>query len=422
MDHQESASVSFEELAGTPLGSIDLLGRQRWKPTGAKGTKGIQSAFARIERNKFKFKSLSCWSYNISVGCRHGCRFCYVVSSQHTRPGKKQENLGPLATSLREFGVLDPDLDWGKYVLFRPWDEKKFMASLRTAEKTPLSKLNADGNRAVIFCSTTDPYQTIVIKDDPQKQNLLNHHARFLVRRALELILEHSTLNVRILTRSPLAIKDFDLYKQFGNRLIFGMSIPTLRQDLLDVYEPQAPGAQARLRTLRAAAEKEIPLFVAVAPTYPDLGDDDIREVLMTIKSLHPLTIFHEPINIRAENVERIAAHAKELGVPVRTDVFANASTWRNYAVDQLRAVQRIARELEIEDHLHLWPDKTLRTEQRFLNARREAWKAANPNPRETTYQRRKRREADGAEYLKFSAWLAHWHQRISEWPGKKPL
>ena len=36
---------------------------------------------ALIQRNNFKFKSLSDWSYNISVGCKHGCTFCYVPST-----------------------------------------------------------------------------------------------------------------------------------------------------------------------------------------------------------------------------------------------------------------------------------------------------------------------------------------------------
>jgi DNA repair photolyase len=426
---KEADPASFNAIGSGPLEFVDLLGRNKVVAAGlaksgsspAAVQKIAHSAFARIERNDFKFKSLSSWSYNIAVGCGHACRFCYVVGSQQTGPGKEgNENTGPLATTLREYGILDPDADWGKYVLFRPWDEKKFMASLRRAESTPPAKLNADGNRAVIMCSTTDPYQTIVIKGNPVKQNLLNHHARFLVRRALELILEHSTLNVRILTRSPLAKQDFDLYKKFGNRLIFGMSLPTLRQDLLNVYEPQAPSAQARLRTLLEAAKARIPLFVAVAPTYPDLGEEDIRAVLEAIKPLNPLTIFHEPINIRAENVERIAAHARDLGVDLRTDVFKNGSAWRNYAVEQLMTVQRIATELGIKAHLHLWPDKSLRSQGSFMKARQAAFRQADPKRRETKHEKKRRLEQDEVKYREFLAWLAHWHQRISEWPGKR--
>jgi hypothetical protein len=40
-----------------------------------------------------------------------------------------------------EFGVEAPDAEWGDYVLLRPWNEQKFLASLRSAESTPRSQL-----------------------------------------------------------------------------------------------------------------------------------------------------------------------------------------------------------------------------------------------------------------------------------------
>ena len=407
--------ATFGILAGMPLGQVDLLGRSRV------ASDTPDSAFVRIQRNKFKYKSLSSWACNIAVGCRHACRFCYVPSSQQTGPGKKKQNTGPLARTLREHGVLDPDADWGKYVLFRPWDEKRFLASLRRAERTPGNELNPDGNRAIILCSTTDPYQTASIPENPEKQNLLNHQCGFLVRRALELILANSTLNVRILTRSPLAKRDFDLFKRFGNRLVFGMSIPTLDDELRRVYEPHAPGVQARLNTLQAAADAGIPIYVAMAPTYPECDEADLRRTLEAIRPLKPLTIFHEPINVRAENVERIARHARELGMQARMtpEVFANASTWRRYAIDQLMAVQKIATELGMEAHLHLWPDKSLKSKGAFLKARNLLRAQSNPGRQMSAHERQRHREGHEAAYAGLEQWLAHWHGRISEWPGK---
>lgn len=49
----------------------------------------------------------------------------------------------------------------GDYALVRPWDEKKFLTSLHKPEETPVADLKLDGNRAVIYCSTTDAYQTL---------------------------------------------------------------------------------------------------------------------------------------------------------------------------------------------------------------------------------------------------------------------
>jgi DNA repair photolyase len=171
---------------------------------------------AVISENNFVFKSLSSWSFNIAVGCSHGCTFCYVPSVATLKQAKR----------LSAYGVTDPDGEWGRYVLLRNWNEPKFLASLRAAEATPPTRLNPDGNRAVIYCSTTDPYQ-VFRHPDPEQRTKLADSARFLVRRSLEFIRDHSTLNIRILTRSPLAKRDFDLFQSFGKRLLFGMSLPT---------------------------------------------------------------------------------------------------------------------------------------------------------------------------------------------------
>lgn len=340
---------------------------------------GLWNSPAVIAENNFVYKSLSNWAFNIAIGCSHACRFCYVPSAATIKQGAK----------LRGYGVKDPDTEWGEYVLLRPWDETKFLSSLRAAEGTPTSQLKKDGNRAVIYCSTTDPYQ-VFHHPDPTRQRFLAEHARTLVRRSLELIRDKSTLNVRILTRSPLARLDFELFKSFGSRLVFGMSLPTLRNDLAKVYEPKAPAPSQRLATLKAAKEVGLHVYVAIAPTYPECDSADLSATLTAVAKLEPITIFHEPINIRAENVLRIKEHAKELGVAAKTEVFSSREAWQDYALDALECVRKLSSELGLEKKLHLWPDKSL----------------GNDNV--------VKRQEEPQRYLKFldSCW-----SRVSEWP-----
>lgn len=306
---------------------------------------------ATIQPNHFIHKSLSNWSFNTAIGCSHACRFCYVPSAATIKMG----------ALLAKHGIEDPDAEWGDYVLLRRWDEKKFLASLRAAENTPLADLKPDGNRAIIYCSTTDPYQTIRHPDLARRRELAQA-ARFLVRRSLELIRDHSTLRVRILTRSPLAREDFDLFRSFGPRLLFGMSLPTLRNDLAKIYEPRAPAPSQRLATLEAARAAGLHVFVAIAPTYPECDADDFLATLRAIRPLDPLTIFHEPINIRADNIRRIADHARRLGVRLRTDVFATRESWQDYAIHSLLTMKQAARKVGLAKQLHPWPDKSLGT------------------------------------------------------------
>jgi DNA repair photolyase len=205
---------------------------------------GLWDRSLTIAVNNFFGKSLSNFSCNTAVGCIHGCRFCYVPETSTNKQAGK----------LAKLGVNDPDEEWGHYAFPRTWDEAKFLASLRHAENIPAEELPADGHRAVMFCTTTDPYQTIT-HADPKIARELNHAHRNMVRRSLELILEESTLYVRILTRSPLAKKDFELYKRFKHRLLYGMSLPTLDDKLARIYEPHAPAPSKRLETFQAAKD-----------------------------------------------------------------------------------------------------------------------------------------------------------------------
>jgi DNA repair photolyase len=340
---------------------------------------GFWHAPAVISPNNFVYKSLSNWAFNVAIGCSHACRFCYVPSASTIKQAPK----------LAEYGVKDPDEEWGNYVLLRPWNEDRFLASLHAAERTTERELKRDGNRAVIYCSTTDPYQSF-IHPDVDRQRELAKSARLLVRRSLELIRDRSTLNVRILTRSPLARNDFDLFQSFGKRLVFGMSLPTLSNDLSRIYEPRAPSPIQRLATLRAAKEAGLHIYVAVAPTYPECDEKDLRATVTAVAELEPITVFHEPINIRAENVARIADWAQARGIRLNTEVFASRDSWEKYALASLKTVQLLAKELGLKNRLHLWPDKALGSIE-----------VVNRMPRP-------------AEYRK---WLFRWWNRVSEWP-----
>lgn len=190
----------------------------------------IWSSSVKISESGFKHKSLCVWTVNIAVGCGHGCLFCYVPNVSTNKQAKK----------LALFGVKDPEAEWGKYVLLRKWDADVLAESLLKAKNKTASP-DCDGRQAIMFCSTTDPYQTVTGKF----QKEFNEHRRTLVREALRMIHEYSDLNMRILTRSPLAREDFGLFKEFGDRLVFGMSLPTLNDAVCKRYEPDAPRGES---------------------------------------------------------------------------------------------------------------------------------------------------------------------------------
>jgi DNA repair photolyase len=330
-----------------------------------------------IAPSRFVHKSLSDWACNIAVGCGHQCSVCYVPSVSTNK----------LAQPLREHGVSDPDLEWGDYAFIRRWDEEEFLASLRRAENQ--TARSRDGHRAVLFSSTTDSYQ-VIRHPDPVQQQVLNAILRQTVRRALVLIRDFSTLRVRILTRSPLAKEDFELFKSFGPRLMFGMSLPTLRNDLSKVYELHAPAPTQRLKTLQEAKSAGLNVFVAMAATYPESDEADLRKTMQAIAALEPMTVFHEVVNIRAENVARLVINAALNGMRVNTEVYESRAAWMEYALGTFSIVERIAREVGLRQRLHLWPDKVLGSKN-ALNF------VSDP--------------------VRYQAWLHQCWNRISEWP-----
>lgn len=376
-----------------------------------------------IAPNKFKFKSLSDFSCNIAIGCRHGCTFCFSPEVTTIKQEKNYEkNTGLIPQDWVEERIVGQhwgDVHWGQFAFLRTWDEKKFLASLKSAQRAKdEGKLSPDGQAAIMFCTTTDPYQTLHVHGDLAKTKLLADQRRGLVRRSLEAILTKSDLNVRILTRSPLAEQDFDLYKAFGHRLLFGMSLTTLNPTLSAIYEPNAPRPAAKLRTLEKASEQGINIFVALAPTLPDEGEAELKYTIERILPLNPFTIFHEPINPRAENIERIELKGRELGREINSGALKSREHWREYAFHQLSLVEKICDDLSVpEGVLHLWPDKDLGSEAGFMamkkmQAEREHGGGA--------FTKALKAEAEALWENEWHPWLQYWHnpaERISAWP-----
>jgi DNA repair photolyase len=255
-----------------------------------------------------------------------------------------------------------------------------------------------------MMSTNTDAYQP-VIHPDPVMRKKLQEYLRSMVRRTLEILLEpeFARLNLRIQTRGLAAEGDFDLMQKFGNRILFGMSVPTLNNALARIYEPKAPAPTrpeipgmkksppGRLELLKKAMDMGIPGYVAMAPTFPECDEADLRKTLTAFSKLPLHTIFHEAINARAENVDRILEEAKRQEKTTAAEVIRHPATQIPYAIEQMKLVEKIATELGIGDKLHLWPDAELLA-QKVVDAQ--------PDP-------------DA-----FRTWLRRWHGRISEWPG----
>jgi DNA repair photolyase len=178
---------------------------------------------------------------NPYVGCSHGCRYCY-------------------ASFMKRFtGHLEP---WGEFI------------DVKVNAPYLLRKQLKRAKQGVVALSTvTDPYQPIEKKYQ-------------LTRKCLEALLD-ARLSVNLLTRSPLCLRDVDLFKQF-KRMKVGLSITTHDEGIKKIFEPCSPSISSRVKALRALRQEKIGTYAFIGPMLPlnpkllvELLDGLIDEVLI---------------------------------------------------------------------------------------------------------------------------------------------
>ena len=163
------------------------------------------------------------YTLNPYVGCQFGCSYCYAAFFQADEEKKAA---------------------WGQWV-----DVKENAVQLIRRSKSL-------GGKLVVVGSATDPYQPIEAK--------LRH-----TRAILEAMAEHRPQpSVGVITRSPLAARDIDVFKRFSSFRI-SITIGTDDDEVRKAFEPGAPGIGRRLEALEQIASAGVTTGVNLAPLLP---------------------------------------------------------------------------------------------------------------------------------------------------------
>jgi DNA repair photolyase len=88
-----------------------------------------------------------------------------------------------------------------------------------------------------------------------------------LTRRCLQILCE-SELSLRILTKSPLLLRDIDLFKRF-RRLRVGLTITTDSEKIRRIFEPGAPPIELRIKALKRLYSEGLSPYVFIGPLLP---------------------------------------------------------------------------------------------------------------------------------------------------------
>ncbi len=133
-----------------------------------------------------------------------------------------------------------------------PWGT--FVDAKVNAPEVLRRQLRRASRGSVLVGTVTDPYQP------------LERRYR-LTRRCLEALAERQ-LPVNVLTRSPLCVRDVDVFLRFQD-ISVGLSIPTDREDVRKRFEPHAPPIPARVEALRALHRAGVATYVFAGPLLP---------------------------------------------------------------------------------------------------------------------------------------------------------
>ena len=192
------------------------------------------------------------YALNPYLGCLHGCRYCYAADMT---PGDSPET-------------------WGSMVAVR----KNIVDVLKREVKSK--------RRGIVGISTiTDPYQAIEGKYR-------------LTERCVD-ILTYNGFRASIQTKSPLVLRDIDLFTKRKKLIDIGMSIATPHADVSKIIDRDSPVPSSRMRALGILAGSGIQTWMYLGPIIPGVNDSqDSIYKLLEFAGNHGIRVIYDTISM----------------------------------------------------------------------------------------------------------------------------
>jgi DNA repair photolyase len=166
------------------------------------------------------------YSLNPYRGCAFNCSYCYAPAFVFDEAARR---------------------DWGR------WVDVKANAVELLHDAGRRGKLRG---KNVYMSTVTDPYQPI-------------ERRLGLTRGCLEAMLDYPPRLLTIQTRSPLVVRDIDLFERMRGHVAVCMSITTDDEQVRKIFEPACAPLDARLAAIRTIRAAGIPTQASIAPLLP---------------------------------------------------------------------------------------------------------------------------------------------------------
>src|SRR5215813_4159065 len=189
----------------------------------------VRSVLSRCKSKRVSFD----WTINPYRGCEFACKYCY-------------------ARYTHEFMEMRNGVDF----------EQKIYVKQHAAELLRQELRHVKPGEFISIGAATDPFQ-------PAER-------RYEVTRAiLEELARHKGLQIGIITKSNLVLRDIDLLQEISrnSRLSVTLTITTLDVDLARILEPRAPRPDLRIGAVRQLIDSGIHAGVSCCPVMPAITD-----------------------------------------------------------------------------------------------------------------------------------------------------
>jgi len=200
------------------------------------------------------------WTINPYRGCEFACKYCY-------------------ARYTHEFMEMS-DLDF----------EQKIYVKQQAAQLLRQELKKVKPGEELALGTATDPYQ-------PAER-------RYEITRAiLEEFARHRGLELGIVTKSNLVVRDAELLRSIAqrNRLFVNVTITTVNTDLARRLEPRAPRPDLRLEAIQQLNLAGVPAGVICAPVLPGITDApaDLEALVAAAAEAGAKYIFANPLFLK---------------------------------------------------------------------------------------------------------------------------
>ena len=197
-----------------------------------------KSALNRVPGSYLPFN----WTVNAFRGCSHACTYCFARNT-HT------------------YLDLDAGRDFEREIVVKV----NVPELLRAELSRPRWK-----RELVAFGTNTDPYQWA--------------EGRYRLMPPMLKALRDTRTPVSVLSKSPLPLRDLDLYKEIAEvaDVSVNFSVPTLEEKAWRETEPHTPHPRKRLEAVARFNEAGIPSGVLIAPLMPGINDspEQVEEIV----------------------------------------------------------------------------------------------------------------------------------------------